>query len=247
MPQDFAKDYIQVNERIIAFYAKFPDGSLQSEIVELNDHLVVMRAYAYRTANDERPGIGYSSLEIPGKTPYTRGSEIENCETSAWGRAIAALGFEVKRGIASAEEVRNKSGSETERPNKVFTAADRSEDGGLVGIAKVGYGKSDFELRQGPEGPVISFRLAQGRQGVKVVANGALATSLATLRPTIEDQRVTCWGSQHDEEFTKDGRTIRYPVLTLDRIKTPDGMLPASDEPALPEPPDDVPLFEEVA
>lgn len=105
----FAADYIPVNERIEAFYAKYPDGSLQADLIELSDTRVVMRASAYRTPDDIRPGVGFSSLDIPGRTPYTRGSEIENCETSAWGRAIAALGFEVKRGIASAEEVRNKS------------------------------------------------------------------------------------------------------------------------------------------
>jgi hypothetical protein len=67
----------------------------------------VMQAFAYRTADDKRPGTGWSSLQIPGATPFTKGSEIENCETSAWGRAIAALGFEVKRGIASRQEVAN--------------------------------------------------------------------------------------------------------------------------------------------
>jgi hypothetical protein len=69
---------------------------------------VTVKAYAFRAADDERPGIGHSSLNIPGSTSFTKGSEIENAETSAWGRAIAALGFEVKRGLASAEEVRNK-------------------------------------------------------------------------------------------------------------------------------------------
>lgn len=102
--------YIEVHERIAAFKAAHPEGSLQSEIYMLNDSVVVMKAYAYRTPQDERPGIGFSSLGIPGSTPYTKGSEIENCETSAWGRAIAALGFEVKRGIASREEVTNKQG-----------------------------------------------------------------------------------------------------------------------------------------
>jgi hypothetical protein len=105
---DRMADYVPVNERIDAFKTAFPDGSLQSEIVELTADRVTVKAYAYRTIDDERPGIGHSSLEIPGRTPYTKGSEIENAETSAWGRAIAALGFEVKRGIASAEEARNK-------------------------------------------------------------------------------------------------------------------------------------------
>lgn len=101
-------DYVPVAERVDAFKQTYPDGSLQSKIVELTDSRVTVMAMAYRTPEDPRPGIGHSSLEIPGKTPYTKGSEIENCETSAWGRAIAALGFEVKRGLASAEEVRNK-------------------------------------------------------------------------------------------------------------------------------------------
>lgn len=101
-------DYVPVQERVDAFIKAYPQGSLQSEIVELTDNRVTVKALAYRTPDDPRPGIGHSSLGIPGATSFTKGSEIENAETSAWGRAIAALGFEVKRGIASAEEVRNK-------------------------------------------------------------------------------------------------------------------------------------------
>jgi hypothetical protein len=110
-------DYVPVNERIDAFKTAFPEGSLQSEIVELTETRVTFKAYAYRTPDDPRPGVGHSSLEIPGKTPYTKGSEIENAETSSWGRAIAALGFEVKRGISSREEVRNKQTGQGEPRN----------------------------------------------------------------------------------------------------------------------------------
>lgn len=111
------KDYVQVNERIIKFYEKFPDGSLQSEMVkfDVDEHgegIVIFKAYAYRSPNDLVPGVGFSSMMIPGTTPYTRGSEVENTETSAWGRALAALGFEVKRGIASQNEVDNKQTAE---------------------------------------------------------------------------------------------------------------------------------------
>lgn len=106
--EDRMKDYVPVNERIDAFYTTFPNGSIQSEIVELTDSRVTVKAYAYRTVEDPKPGTGHSSVNIPGSTPYTKGSEIENAETSAWGRAIAALGFEVKRGVASTEEIRNK-------------------------------------------------------------------------------------------------------------------------------------------
>lgn len=105
-----ASGYIEVKDRILAFYEKFPDGSIQSEVVELGEDIVVMKAYAYRSPDDPRPGVGHSQMPIPGLTSFTKHSEVENAETSAWGRAIAALGFEVKRSVASADEVRFKAG-----------------------------------------------------------------------------------------------------------------------------------------
>jgi hypothetical protein len=46
-------------------------------------------------------------MQIPGATPYTRGSEIENCETSAVGRALVMAGLPSKR-VASDDEIRAK-------------------------------------------------------------------------------------------------------------------------------------------
>lgn len=112
--------YVEVHERIAAFYAKYPDGTLQStwQIVQFNGQdTLVVKAYAYRTPDDKRPAIGHASEPIPGLTPYTKNSELMVGETSAWGRAIAALGFEVKRGVASANEVRSR---EQTAPRKVL-------------------------------------------------------------------------------------------------------------------------------
>ena len=102
-------DYVQVNERIQNFYARYPDGSLQSELTEVRDgggELIGWRckAFAYRDGQDVLPGIGHAVEWVPGKTPYTKDSEAMNAETSAWGRAIAALGFATKH-LASADEV----------------------------------------------------------------------------------------------------------------------------------------------
>lgn len=108
-------DYVEVHTRIEKFYEKFPEGSLQSswQLLELNgQQTIVVEARAYRTPDDPRPGVGLASEPVPGLTPYTKNSELMVGETSAWGRAIAALGFEVKRGIASANEVRNRQGNE---------------------------------------------------------------------------------------------------------------------------------------
>src|SRR5258707_481991 len=87
-------DYVEVKDRIKLFYERFPDGSLMTDRVELwqDDGVprVVVKALAYRTADDLHPGVGWSWLSLPGTTSYTRGSELENAETSAWGRAIGS-------------------------------------------------------------------------------------------------------------------------------------------------------------
>ncbi len=107
-----ADDYVDVAERIREFNAKYPEGTLQSliqpEIVQVGDKTFVLYgAAAYRTPDDQRPGIGWAWEPVPGPTNFTRDSEVQNAETSAWGRAIVALGFETKK-IASANEVRNR-------------------------------------------------------------------------------------------------------------------------------------------
>jgi uncharacterized protein (DUF3820 family) len=108
------KDYKEVPERIAEFAKKYPLGSLQGTGFFVTEPVVGYHyvAKAYRTPDDPRPGVGTAFEPIPGKTPYTKDSEVMNAETSAWGRAIVALGFSTKK-IASAEEVRARSGGVT--------------------------------------------------------------------------------------------------------------------------------------
>ena len=111
MPE-YLEGYVEVAERVQKFHEKYPEGSLQSDwrLAELDGkQTIIVKAYAYRHPADTKPGIGHASEPIPGLTKFTKGSELMVGETSAWGRALAALGFEVKRGIASREEVMNRS------------------------------------------------------------------------------------------------------------------------------------------
>jgi hypothetical protein len=122
--------YVDVATRIAEFRAAFPDGRLrpvnpdQPYRIETvgNDTFITYTAACYRTQDDPLPGIGTAQEAYPGKTPYTKGSEIQNAETSAWGRAIvAALQADTRKGISSHEEVRNRQAErdevwETEKP-----------------------------------------------------------------------------------------------------------------------------------
>jgi hypothetical protein len=115
-------NYIDVAERIKIAKEQFPDMSLQAEIWFDNidgQQLVICKAKFYRTPEDVRPGVGHASEPFPGKTPYTKGSEIMNAETSAWGRAIAAV-IPMQK-VASANEVK-LSKERQKAPQKVTIA-----------------------------------------------------------------------------------------------------------------------------
>lgn len=168
MPVDLS-EYIDVAARIVQFREQFPDGSLQPadgavpyRIEKIGDQTyIVVVAAAYRRPDDPRPGIGMAYEVFPGKSNFTRGSELQNAETSAWGRAIvAALAADTKRGVASAEEVRNRRAEQSE-PNvgqyedaqpyhdsiaAAKTVEDLSSAGAMVAAATL-TGKDRQELR----------------------------------------------------------------------------------------------------
>ena len=103
-----------------------------------------------------------------------------------------------------------------------------TSDGGLIGTVAT-RNRDDFELRETPDGHALAFRLADGRKSIKVVAVDPLASALALVRDDVLGKRVTCWGRVTDETFPKDGKTITYQVLHLERIQTPEFTLPAPE------------------
>lgn len=99
------KNYAQVNERIKAFRQLFPDGKITTDIVQMDNGVVTMKA----TVMDEEDNIlatGFAN-EKESASYINKTSYIENCETSAVGRALGFLGIGIDLGIASAEEVQN--------------------------------------------------------------------------------------------------------------------------------------------
>ena len=105
-------DYIDVATRLHEMRDVFPDLTMQQVSMEFvvvgGNSYVVYVAAAYRNSDDPRPGIGTAWEPIPGPTPFTKDSEVQNAETAAWGRALIAIGASTKNGIASKEEVTNR-------------------------------------------------------------------------------------------------------------------------------------------
>lgn len=106
-------DYAEVNQRIKAFRMVYPNGSITTEIVSLVDGVVTMKT----TIKDNEGNVlstGYA-YEKENSTFINKTSFIENCETSAVGRALGMCGFGIDISVASAEEVRNA--IENQKPN----------------------------------------------------------------------------------------------------------------------------------
>jgi len=101
------KEYVEVNERIKFFrldeqYKKY---CLESELVHLTNDSVCIKAII-KDGSDRvvATGIAY---EEKGSSRINSTSYVENCETSAWGRALANLGIGIDTSIASSSEVAN--------------------------------------------------------------------------------------------------------------------------------------------
>lgn len=101
-------NYVEVADRLREWYEKHPTARIVTSVLEHTEKRVIVRAEVFRKAEETLPaGAGHSALAIPGTTPYTRGAELENAETSAIGRALVAAGLPSKK-VASADEVLSK-------------------------------------------------------------------------------------------------------------------------------------------
>jgi hypothetical protein len=113
------KDYVEVNQRIKAFRSICPGGSITTEMLSNENGVCVFRA----TVCDENMQILGTGTAYEKETSsfINKTSYIENCETSAVGRALGMCGFGIDTSIASAEEVQNAIKNQQEQPKKQQT------------------------------------------------------------------------------------------------------------------------------
>lgn len=265
MPEtkSYLDGYITVPERIAKFYELFAQGRLVTTDVRLSNEpdgvpRVLVEAAAYRTPDDPLPGRGWSWMILPGTTNFTRGSELENTETSAWGRAIAALGILTDAGVATTQEIQNKEG-EGERQQQ----EDDEPVVELLGRAKVtgtlvrGTAQHFVGVwREGPKGHAIGFRLkrdGKDKDIPQVLIGGTIGETLFAGGVELLNQKVTLHGHEYAVR-QKPPKQTYYRLVVGERpedfIETSDVRIPPLADPeqdavdAVPVAPGQEPLFD---
>ena len=99
------KEYAEVNQRIKAYRMVYPQGAIITDIISIENGVVIMKASI--TDNDNNIIATGTAYEKEDSSFINKTSYIENCETSAVGRALGMAGFGIDVSVASAEEVQN--------------------------------------------------------------------------------------------------------------------------------------------
>lgn len=123
------KDYIEVNQRILGFWELYPDGRIVTVKTADDGDRCDFRAEVY--VGDVLKATGHA-YEIRSASMVNKTSYIENCETSAVGRALGMLGIGSTESIASAEEVEaaiaqqeaDKPAKPSKKPTKAATVSE---------------------------------------------------------------------------------------------------------------------------
>ena len=99
------KNYVMVKDRVKAFRENFPDWSIITEVVNMDELQVTIKASVLDP--DGRVLATGHAQEVAGSTNINKTSHVENCETSAIGRAIGLLAIGIDDSFGSADEVAN--------------------------------------------------------------------------------------------------------------------------------------------
>lgn len=119
-------DYEPVESRIHKFWAEHPDGRIHTEIVLINETEIVIKASVFADRDDPRPVAIDFAQETRNSSPVNKLSFVENCATSAIGRALATYAYSPKGKRPSREEM--------EKVARGSISNDRNWDNDLIAL-----------------------------------------------------------------------------------------------------------------
>lgn len=141
------KDYAEVNQRVKAFRMVYPTGGINTKIEQIADGVCIITAEVGFWEDDKYYILGTgTAYEKENSTFINKTSYIENCETSAVGRALGFAGFGIDTSIASVEEVQTAMANQEEKKvtpaqlkilSEVYTGAKLDKLLALNNISKI--------------------------------------------------------------------------------------------------------------
>lgn len=136
--------YETVAQRLVRWWTEYPDGRIITSIHHYDGSTIIMRAECYNN-EDRLIATGYAE-EVFGNSPVNKTSFLENCETSAIGRAISnsRIGHTGERASSTEMEKVNRVNSEPARPDTHGSATPK-QIGFLKSLAR-GKGWDDLQL-----------------------------------------------------------------------------------------------------
>ena len=149
------KDYVMVKDRVIAFNETHLNGSIFTELVENNERVTIKATITPDVDKPTRVFTGYSQA-VWGEGMINKTSALENCETSAVGRALGMMGIGVIESLASADEMHKaindpRSASKPSTAQRVAPQASRLTDADdpFEGIVEEFGGREVIQQSQG--------------------------------------------------------------------------------------------------
>lgn len=202
------KEYAEVNQRIKVFRMLYPEGSIRTEMLSNENGVCIFKASIYIPLfNDNKElvdvyclGTG-TAYEKEDSSFINKTSYIENCETSAVGRALGMCGIGIDTSVASAEEVQNAINNQTltqeEADNYTLTFG-KFKGMTFKEIEKENPGYIDWLLDNTKDERILKI----------------IELSLGIIQPTEEEQQIRL------ESINKINNLIIEKDIDLEKIKT---------------------------
>lgn len=124
------KKYVLVSDRVLAFNEQYKEGSITTELVSSWDSPLVVVKATVKPDQSGREFTGYAQEKV-GDGFINKTSALENCETSAVGRALAMMGIGVIDSIASVDEMNKANNQLKQYSNDHTKPAEKPLDAGI--------------------------------------------------------------------------------------------------------------------
>lgn len=228
MPRFDPKDYVEVKDRIVLFWEKYPDGAIVTELLHVDDRCVRMKAAVYDkradsvtyphpplplgTGHAEEYRITEADIAKDRKKQYEPNatSAVENCETSAVGRALAMAGFEVSKSVASRQEMEKVKRQQAKRENEQDALDNHRESAKVVTTEAPEKLDADEALKLAGKIKEIIPQSEMGAVKLKLVSMGVeeQKTLSGTLQTMSREQGQELYSWAATESTSNAGQTV---------------------------------------